>query len=208
MTKDNHLLGNFELSGLPPAPRGIPKIDVTFDIDANGILSVTAEEKATGKQNRIVITNDKGRLTKDEIDKMISDAEKFKEEDETNRLVCGCSQRFVPQFNTYKTPFHRLRIAARNGLESYCLDLLGSVQHLSDKDKEVITKEANEGLKWLEKNGNANKQQIDDKKSSIEKTCSPIIAALYNRQGSGSKINVQKGEKKKEQSGPTIEEAD
>lgn len=104
-------------------------------------------------------------------------------------------------------------------MESYCLDLLSSVKHLSEKDKEVVTKEASEGLKWLETNGNADKTQIDDKKSNIEKICSPVIAALYNRQGSSvskgsvskgspSKGSVSKGEKRKEQSGPTIEEAD
>lgn len=85
MTKDNHLLGTFELTGLPPAPRGVPKIEVTFDIDANGILSVTAQEKVTNKKTHIVINNDKGRLTKTEIERMISEAETFKEEDEKNR---------------------------------------------------------------------------------------------------------------------------
>merc|ERR1712096_92653 len=82
MTKDNHLLGKFDLTGIPPAPRGVPQIEVTFDIDANGILNVSAVDKGTGKQNKITITNDKGRLTKDEIEKMVADAEKFKAEDE------------------------------------------------------------------------------------------------------------------------------
>lgn len=95
MTKDNNLLGTFELSGLPPAPRGIPQISVTFDIDANGILSVTAQEKATGKKNEITITNDKGRLSKSEIDKMIADAEKFKEEDKIKRYNTKSSRQFI-----------------------------------------------------------------------------------------------------------------
>merc|ERR1712109_209877 len=82
MTKDNHLLGKFELTGIPPAPRGVPQIEVTFDIDANGILNVSAMDKSTGKQNKITITNDKGRLSKEEIEKMVNDAEKFKAEDE------------------------------------------------------------------------------------------------------------------------------
>merc|ERR1719290_643881 len=85
MTKDNHNLGKFELSGIPPAPRGVPQIEVTFDIDANGILNVSATDKSTGKANKITITNDKGRLSKDDIEKMVNDAEKFKAEDEKQK---------------------------------------------------------------------------------------------------------------------------
>ncbi|CAF3469916.1 unnamed protein product [Rotaria sp. Silwood1] len=101
MTRDNHLLGNFELSGIPPAPRGVPQIEVTFDIDANGILNVSAVDKSTGRENKITITNDKGRLSKDEIERMVSDAEKYKKEDETQRE----------------------RISAKNSLESYCFNM-------------------------------------------------------------------------------------
>ncbi|WP_411027354.1 Hsp70 family protein, partial [Salmonella sp. s54925] len=97
MTNDNNILGKFELSGIPPAPRGVPQIDVTFDIDANGILNVSAVEKSTGKENKITITNDKGRLTKEDIDKMVNDAEKFKAQDDKQRE----------------------RVQAKNGLESY-----------------------------------------------------------------------------------------
>ncbi|NEU34077.1 Hsp70 family protein, partial [bacterium LRH843] len=87
MTKDNNLLGKFELTGIPPAPRGVPQIEVTFDIDANGILNVTAIEKSTGKENKITITNDKGRLSKDDIERMVNDAEKYKAEDEKQKQV-------------------------------------------------------------------------------------------------------------------------
>merc|ERR1711946_110094 len=97
MTKDNHLLGKFDLTGIPPAPRGVPQIEVTFDIDANGILNVSACDKSTGKQNKITITNDKGRLSKEEIDRMVNDAEKYKNEDEKQKN----------------------RISSKNGLESY-----------------------------------------------------------------------------------------
>merc|ERR1719219_2808816 len=82
MTKDNHQLGKFDLTGIPPAPRGVPQIEVTFDIDANGILNVNASDKSTGKENKITITNDKGRLSQEEVDRMVSDAEKYKAEDD------------------------------------------------------------------------------------------------------------------------------
>ena len=98
MTKDNHILGKFNLDGIPPAPRGVPQIEVTFDIDANGILNVSALDKASGKQNKITITNDKGRLSKEEIEKMVQDAETFKAEDEATAK----------------------KIEAKNGLENYC----------------------------------------------------------------------------------------
>merc|ERR1712107_608074 len=99
MTKDNHNLGKFDLTGIPPAPRGVPQIEVTFDIDANGIPNVSAADKSTGKQNKITITN-KGRLSKEEIEKMVNDAEKFKADDEKQKE----------------------RISSKNGLESYCFN--------------------------------------------------------------------------------------
>merc|ERR1712216_459432 len=105
MTKDNNLLGKFNLDGIPPMPRGQPQIDVTFDIDANGILNVSAVEKSTGKEQKITITNDKGRLSQDEIERMVSEAEKYKAEDDANRN----------------------RIEAKNGLENYCYSLKGSI---------------------------------------------------------------------------------
>merc|ERR1719430_1675032 len=113
MTKDNNLLGKFELSGIPPAPRGVPQIEVTFDIDANGILNVSATDKSTGKENKITITNDKGRLSKDDIERMVNDAEKFKEDDEKQKE----------------------RISAKNGLESYCFNMKSTIEDVKVKDK-------------------------------------------------------------------------
>merc|ERR1712126_384840 len=116
MTKDNHNLGKFDLTGIPPAPRGVPQIEVTFGIDANGILNVTAADKSTGKENKITITNDKGRLSKEEIERMVSDAEKFKAEDDKQKE----------------------RISAKNGLESYCFNIKSTAEDekLSDKISE------------------------------------------------------------------------
>ena len=135
MTKDNHLLGKFELSRIPPAPRGVPQIEVTFDIDANGILNVSAMDKSSGKENKITITNDKGRLSKDEIERMVTDAEKYKKEDESQRD----------------------RIAAKNSLESYCFNMKTTIndEKLAGKieadDKKKITEVIEEALKWIDR---------------------------------------------------------
>merc|ERR1712062_896148 len=116
MTRDNHMLGKFDLTGIPPAPRGVPQIEVTFDVDANGILNVSAADKSSGKSQKITITNDKGRLSKEEIEKMVNDAEKFKAEDDQQKE----------------------RIAAKNGLESYCFNMKSNLEaeKLNDKINE------------------------------------------------------------------------
>jgi heat shock protein 1/8 len=136
MTKDNHLLGNFDLSAIPPAPRGVPQIEVTFDIDANGILSVSAVDKSSGRANTITIKNDKGRLSKEEVERMVNDAEKYKKEDETQRE----------------------RISTKNSLESYCFNMKTSINddqtsaRLSSDDKEKINQTIEATLKWMETN--------------------------------------------------------
>jgi len=130
MTKDNHLMGNFNLGGLPPAPRGTPQIEVTFDIDANGILNVSAQDKATGKSEKITITNDTGRLSKEEIEKMVQDAEKYKDEDDKLRK----------------------KVDAKNGLESYIFQMKNTMneeklkEQFTDDDKKTIEDIAQEGL--------------------------------------------------------------
>merc|ERR1712158_311048 len=130
MTKDNHNLGKFDLTGIPPAPRGVPQIEVTFDIDANGILNVSAADKSTGKQNKITITNDKGRLSKEEIERMVNDAEKFKADDEKQKE----------------------RISAKNGLESYCFNMKTTIEDEKVKDKisEDDMKKINDKQKEIE----------------------------------------------------------
>merc|ERR1712177_206933 len=167
MTKDNHNLGKFDLTGIPPAPRGVPQIEVTFDIDANGILNVSAADKSTGKQNKITITNDKGRLSKEEIEKMVNDAEKFKQEDEQQKE----------------------RIQAKNDLESYAFQMKQTVEDDKVKDKisadevKTITDKCDDAIKWLDANQTAEKDEFEYQKKEPEKVCTPIITKMY--QGAG-----------------------
>merc|ERR1711928_65254 len=136
MTRDNHMGGKFDLTGIPPAPRGVPQIEVTFDVDANGILNVSAADKSSGKSQKITITNDKGRLSKEEIEKMVNDAEKFKAEDDQQKE----------------------RISAKNGLESYCFNMKTTLDDekvkdkISEDDKKAIADKCDEAIKWLDAN--------------------------------------------------------
>merc|ERR1711877_58109 len=167
MTKDNNMLGKFELTGIPPAPRGVPQIEVTFDIDANGILNVSATDKSTGKENKITITNDKGRLSKEEIEKMVNDAEKFKAEDEKQKE----------------------RISAKNGLESYCFNMKTTIEDdkvkdkISEDDMKTITDKCDEAIKWLDANQLAEVEEFNDKQKEVESVCNPIITKLYQAGG-------------------------
>merc|ERR1719439_130141 len=167
MTKDNHLLGKFDLTGIPPAPRGVPQIEVTFDIDANGILNVSAADKSTGKQNKITITNDKGRLSKEEIERMVNDADKFKADDEKQKE----------------------RIAAKNGLESYCFNMKSTLndekmkEKISEDEKQAISSKCDEAVKWLDSNQLAEVEEFQDKQKEVEAVCNPIITKLYQQGG-------------------------
>eukprot|EP00092_Neocalanus_flemingeri_P012390 GFUD01013358.1.p1 GENE.GFUD01013358.1~~GFUD01013358.1.p1 ORF type:complete len:446 (+),score=145.53 GFUD01013358.1:222-1559(+) len=169
MTKDNHLLGKFDLTGIPPAPRGVPQIEVTFDIDANGILNVSACDKSTGKQNKITITNDKGRLSKEEIERMVNDAEKFKADDEKQKE----------------------RISAKNGLESYCFNMKTTLDDekvkdkISEDDVKAIRDKCDEAIKWLDANQLAEVEEFNDKQKDVESVCNPIITKLYQGAGGG-----------------------
>eukprot|EP01116_Phalansterium_solitarium_P003248 TRINITY_DN13_c0_g1_i4.p1 TRINITY_DN13_c0_g1~~TRINITY_DN13_c0_g1_i4.p1 ORF type:complete len:657 (+),score=286.07 TRINITY_DN13_c0_g1_i4:106-2076(+) len=167
MTRDNNLLGKFELSGIPPAPRGVPQIEVTFDIDANGILNVSAVEKGTGKSSKITITNDKGRLSKEDIERMVRDAEKYKAEDEKNRE----------------------RIDAKNGLENYAYSLRNTINDpqvgdkLESSDKDALTKAIDETVKWLDSNQTAEKDEFEHKQKELEGVANPIMQRLYSQGG-------------------------
>lgn len=162
LTKDNNRLGQFSLDGIPPMPRGQPQIEVSFDIDANGILNVSACEKSSGKEQKITITNDKGRLSKEEIDRMVDEAEKFKSEDEENKL----------------------KIEAKNDLENYVFMLENMMKEPSTKDK--LTQEQlnmiNEGIsstrEWLQANELADALQYTSKKTDLENLIDPIISSI------------------------------
>lgn len=183
MTKDNNLLGRFELTGIPPAPRGVPQIEVTFDIDANGILNVSAEDKSTGRSNKITITNDKGRLSKAEIDKMVNDAEKYRAEDEAQRE----------------------RVTARNQLENYIFSLKQAANEAGDKlpssDKQTVIQHCEEALKWLDSNTLADKEEYEHKLQELQKVCSPVMTKLH---GGGARG----GATSSSSSGPKVEEVD
>jgi len=166
-TKDNNLLGKFELSGIPPAPRGVPQITVCFDIDANGILNVSAEDKTTGQKNKITITNDKGRLSKEEIERMVQEAEKYKSEDEE----------------------HKKKIESKNQLENYAYNMRNSINDekvggkLDADDKKKIEEEVEKTIHWLEANQLAEVDEFEDKLKELEGICNPIMAKMY--QGGG-----------------------
>merc|ERR1711937_9549 len=168
MTKDNNLLGKFHLDGIPPAPRGVPQIEVTFDIDANGILNVSAQDKASGKTNQITITNEKGRLSQSEIDRMVQEAEKYRAEDEQNKQ----------------------KIEAKNGLENYCFQMRNTLSDdkLKDKfeggDKEKIEAAVQDALDWLDKNQLAEKDEFEAKQKEIEGVVNPIMM-VYQAAGGG-----------------------
>ncbi|RKP27843.1 heat shock protein 70 family [Syncephalis pseudoplumigaleata] len=166
-TKDNNLLGKFELSGIPPAPRGVPQIEVVFDIDANGILNVSAQDKTTGKSNQITITNDKGRLSKEDIERMVSEAEKYKAEDEAAAA----------------------RISSKNAYESYAYNLRNSLQDekvggkLEAADKEKLTKTVDEAINWLDDNQEADKEEYESRQKELEEVANPIMMKLYQQAG-------------------------
>ncbi|KXJ67917.1 hypothetical protein RP20_CCG007707 [Aedes albopictus] len=178
MTRDNNLLGKFELVGIPPAPRGVPQIDVSFDLDVNGILTVTAVDKSSGKTRNIQIRNDTGRLSQQDIDRMLADAERFKIEDNQQRQ----------------------RVCAKNKLESYCFSLKSTVEEsgnrLSDSDRKKVEKKCEETLKWLDENSLEEKDEYDRRYKELSKVCTPIMTKLHREDESSGN------------NGPTIEEVD
>jgi len=194
MTKDNNLLGKFHLDGIPPAPRGVPQIEVTFDIDANGILNVSAQDKSTGKSNQITITNEKGRLSQAEIDRMVQEAEKYAAEDEANKS----------------------KVEAKNGLENYCFTMRNTLQEekLQDKfeadDKSKIETAVQETLDWLDKNQLAEKDEFEGKQKELEGIVNPIMMKVYQAAGGAGEMpsGGMPGAAPGGAGGPTVEEVD
>ena len=181
LTKDNNILGKFQLDGIPPAPRGTPQIEVVFDLDANGVLNVNATDKAGGKSNKITITNDKGRLSKEDIERMVTEAEKYRDDDTR----------------------HRERIDARNGLENYVYSVKNSATEykdkLSEEERTTVESACKESLEWLE--SAANDVCVDDyaaQQKKLEGIVAPIVAKLYGQGQSGGAANE----------GPSVEEVD
>ncbi|CAM9407189.1 unnamed protein product [Chrysoparadoxa australica] len=170
MTRDNRVLGKFELSGIPPSPRGVPQIEVSFDVDANGILQVSAEDKASGRSERITITSEKGRLSQDEIERMVQEAEEFAEQDRLDRE----------------------RIEARNGLEGYLYNVKNSYEgplkeKLSEDDLEMLQSSVDGALRWVEEETDADttKEDYDLKQKEVEAVVNPIISKAYSAEGGG-----------------------
>jgi len=167
MTKDNHLLGKFELSGIAPAQRGVPQIEVSFEIDVNGILHVSAEDKGTGAKESITITNDKGRLSKEDIDRMVKEAEERADEDKEMRE----------------------RVESKNQLENYVYQIRNIVTDdeksaaLDEEDKEVLNKAIEDTLEWIKDNGEADKDEFDQQYKDLEKIVQPIFTKLYSKGG-------------------------
>jgi len=198
MTRDNHSLGKFNLDGIPPMPRGVPQIDVTFDIDANGILNVSAVEKSTGKENKITITNDKGRLSQEDIDRMVAEAEKYKDADERNKL----------------------RVEAKNALENYAYGLRNSLQEekiqtkLSADDNKLVDDKITETINWLDANQAAEKEEFEAKQKELEAVANPILQRMYAADvgegvpGAGAGASGAGASGAAEGEGPKIEEVD
>jgi len=196
-TKDNNMLGKFELGGIPPAPRGVPQIEVTFDVDANGVLNVSAEDKgASGKKSSITITNDKGRLSKDDIERMVREAEQFADEDKQAAE----------------------RISSKNALESYCYSMKNTIGEdkfkaaIDEAERKMMETKVDETTSWLEHAENATKEEFESMQKDLEAICNPIITKMYQANGGapagGMPGGMPSGAGPSAGAGPTIEEVD
>ena len=183
-TKDNHLLGRFDLTDIPPAPRGVPQIEVSFDLDANGILNVSAVEKGTGKTNKITITNDKGRLSKEDIENMVKTAEEFKNQDEEEKE----------------------RVDSKNTFESYIYNARNSLKDSDNEEAKKLWSDVEpifeEGVKWIDENKNESKDTYDAKLKEFQDRINPIMSKLYAQQQSGESPSTQPTNE------PKVEEVD
>ena len=192
MTKDNNMLGKFQLEGIPPMPRGVPQIDVTFDIDANGILNVSAVEKSTGKEQKITIKNDKGRMSAEEIERLVQEAERYKSEDEANRA----------------------RVEAKSALENYTFQVKNSINdeklasQLSAVDKAKVTDAVAKTTAWLDTNQTAEKEEFEEKQKELERVVTPVLQKLGGGGAGGMPSSTSSGPAEAAEEGPKIEEID
>ena len=194
MTRDNHLLGTFELSGIPPAPRGVPQIDVSFDLDANGILNVSAQDKSTGSKNQITITNEKGRMSKQEVERLVQEAQKYAAEDEANRK----------------------KVETRNALEQYAYASRQAVRdekspgaaNLSAEDRDAVEKAVKETIDWMDANRLAEVDEMEDKKRELEQKVSPVMTKMYAARGATPPPGGEPGGPATPPGGPKVEEVD
>mmetsp|Transcript_6503 Transcript_6503/g.12647 ORF Transcript_6503/g.12647 Transcript_6503/m.12647 type:complete len:502 (+) Transcript_6503:1122-2627(+) len=195
MTKSNRILGQFELGGIPPAPRGIPKIEVSFDVDANGILSISASDQGTGKKESLTITSEKGRLSEEDIERMVAEAEEFAEQDEMEKQ----------------------KIEARNQLEGYLYNVKNSISDglegkISDDDKESLTTTIDEALTWMEDPPAAEKDEYDEKQKEVEAVVNPIMKKAYESAGGGAEHDGGMDDdfmgEDVDGAGPSVEEVD
>jgi len=163
MTRDNRSLGQFQLDGIPPAPRGVPQIEVSFDLDSNGILNVSAADKTTGKSNKITITNEKGRLSKEEIERMVQEADKFKDQDEAQRK----------------------KVESRNELERYVFSVRNTLERedledkFSEEDKEKLKEALEETSRWLDEHSDSDHTEYEEKQKELEKVVNPVMTKVY-----------------------------
>jgi heat shock protein 1/8 len=183
-TKDNNKLGTFELSGIPPAPRGVPKIEVSFDIDSNGILNVSAKDQGSGKESKITITNDTGRFSKSDIEKMVQEAESYSEKDRVELE----------------------RVEERNKLENLCYSVRNTLDELkekvSDSDKKTVQDKCSELTAWLDDHKDADKETFAQKVKELEAIYHPIVTAAYGAGQPGPEMHTEPGK------GPSVEEVD
>jgi len=194
MTKSNRLLGQFEMAGIPPAPRGVPQIEVSFDVDANGILSISAHDKGTGKQESLTITSEKGRLSDQEIERMVQEAEEFAEQDANEKA----------------------KVQARNDLEAYLYNLKNSINDtlegkMSEDEKASLTTAVDDALVWMEDNPVAEKEDYDDKQKEVEQIANPILKRAYESAASNSDMDDDDflgDDIDGVDDGPTVEEMD
>ena len=189
-TSDNNKLGEFNLNGIPPMPRGVPQIEITYDVDANGILNVTACEKSTGKSEKITVTNEKGRLSQDDVDRMVKEAEQFKEDDERKKE----------------------EVESRNGLESYAYQVKQTLDDdklknsFTEEDRSNITNKSDEIISWLDNNLSANIEELKEKQKELENVFNPIMQRVY--QNSTGEMSNKSVPENQPDNGPTVEEID